>query len=274
MLRNWKYTGIYVYCRKGKDGKPLNQKKYRTLVKEQPEMRNMGTVLNAIVSQDLFDKVQKIVDERELKCPKQNRHAEYLLSGLVHCECGKNMYGETSKSANKTYQYRYYVCPNQRNKEGCKTQKINADYLEQAIKELLLREINTYLQQNKIDKKQLETIRDKFSSLLGELNRNISTLERSNAKYLNCITEANKLMVTEYEKKITDNLSAITCLNTKAQQTKETITAIQQVIDGQVTLKFTPEQLFSDTAITRQLIRAFIDNITIKENGQIIINLK
>lgn len=142
ILRNDKYYGTYVYNRE--NGK---RKSHRVLIERFDEVRNEKAI-PPIIKKSTFDKVQKILDERKQGRPRQNSSPEYILTGLITCKnCGSSMSGESNVGGRNKKRTRNYVCKNHLAKHGktCITKSINAEYLETAIKEILIVKINEYL---------------------------------------------------------------------------------------------------------------------------------
>ena len=97
MLRNEKYTGVYLYS--------PEEEKDRTKRREKPNAIRIEGAIPAIISKEQFSEVQKIMNERKQSGAK----SDYLCGGLVYCgSCGSKMHGMTSKR--KGHEYRYFVC--------------------------------------------------------------------------------------------------------------------------------------------------------------------
>ncbi len=78
--------------------------------------------------------------ERNSRKSARNAKHDYLLTGLVKCECGRGMFGRTtSQKSAKTRDYRYYYCGSMvahydfEQIDRCKTGNIDADRLETAV---------------------------------------------------------------------------------------------------------------------------------------------
>lgn len=95
MLRNEKYTGVYIYS-------PTIEKT-RVDRRKKPNAIRIENALPVIIERPLFEEVQKIMDERK----QTGKKAGYLCSGLVYCECGAKMHGIKSKRRGHEYQYFY-----------------------------------------------------------------------------------------------------------------------------------------------------------------------
>jgi site-specific DNA recombinase len=89
----------------------------------------------AIVSQEVFDDVQVIMDEHGKSWQRRSQVAEYKLAGLMRCTmCGASMIGEKATGRNNS-EYRYYVCSSRKRTAGtsCASRRINADRLEHTV---------------------------------------------------------------------------------------------------------------------------------------------
>lgn len=99
----------------------------------------------AIISEELFEQVQKERELRKRTIGVKHRKTEYLLSGKLYCgECG-SLFSGTRGTSKNGQSYRYYTCPG---RKICKTQNINASKLEDLVADetrmSLLTDENTY----------------------------------------------------------------------------------------------------------------------------------
>lgn len=266
MLRNWKYAGVYVYCRKDKNGNPINRKSHRVLLGEQEEVRNDDTVLQAIVPKRQFLKVQKMLEAREIGSTKQNARPDYLLSGLVRCGCGKSMYGETVKGKRGKGTYRYYTCPNQRSKQGCTVLKLDADYLETAVKKVVYREVQSLLKGNALTADMLAEKQKEYQGKIGYLSRRIQDVERENGKLAHRLTSVDESVASVLEKKIAENTEVIKTMQAKRKKLYK-ITAYMQTLQDKDGQSIAETRLYADVELTRKLIRTFIQEIVITNDN-------
>ncbi len=118
ILRNEKYTGVYVYSEK--------QEKNRSDRRSKPNAIRIENALPIIIDKAQFDEVQKIMNERK----QAGRKADYLCSGLVYCECGAKMHG--MKSQRKGHTYHYYYCS-----KKCGAPSVRMDKLDEIAKNYL-----------------------------------------------------------------------------------------------------------------------------------------
>ncbi len=263
MLRNKKYMGTYVYCRKDEYGDPVNKKGHRVLLGEQEEIENDEVVVGRIVSRELFEKVQKILDGRELSQSKSNAFPDYLLSGLVKCECGSPMYGESTPSKRGKGRYRYYACKSHRRNNGCSVKKISAETLETFVKKAMAREITAFIAAGNFSADGLKKIQTTVQGNLGRTSRRISDTENLNGKL--AVTAANipQTALEPFIKKIEQNQQLIKCLQDykKTLETKKTF--LGSIVQNPAGFTPSEDELFADNDTARQLVRAFVKEIIV-----------
>lgn len=119
MLRNEKYTGVYVYS--------LKQEKNRADRRTKPNAIRIENALPVIIDKAQFEEVQKIMSERK----QTGKKAGYLCSGLVYCECGAKMHG--LKSERKGHTYHYFYCS-----KKCGAPAVQMNEVDRAAKEYLV----------------------------------------------------------------------------------------------------------------------------------------
>ena len=95
MLRNEKYTGVYIYSPQEEERREDRRAK--------PNAIRIENALPAIIGKAQFMEVQRIMTERK----QTGKKAGYLCSGLVYCQCGAKMHGMRSTRKGHVY-YRYY----------------------------------------------------------------------------------------------------------------------------------------------------------------------
>lgn len=96
MLRNEKYTGVYVYS-------PTEEKSRADRRSKPGAIRKEGA-LPIIIDREVFEEVQRIMNERR----QTGRKAGYLCSGLIYCECSAKMHAITT--SRKGHSYHYFYC--------------------------------------------------------------------------------------------------------------------------------------------------------------------
>lgn len=97
ILKNEKYTGVYIYTPVQAKGKAAQR------AKNSPGAIRVEGAIPQIIEREKFEEVQKIMATRK----HSGRHAEYLCSRLVYCaECGAPMHAIMTKQG----RYGYYYC--------------------------------------------------------------------------------------------------------------------------------------------------------------------
>lgn len=256
MLRNEKYTGIYIYGRAqaaGRDGKRNNHAS-----NPEDQITRVPGGLPAIITYDLWRKVREMSKEGKVLGGKNHAKNIYVLSGLVRCGvCGQKMViSNAGRNRDGSY-WRAYRCKNKCVK-GVEYRKLEAcvfDFLSDHVSapefcERLLsiiqqfnqwsiedsgEEINDLRQQlsqmqrerNNLFKLAASAEDDVPKSLLEEIHRrdaDISDLERKIASVENSIPCIDENTALKYYSRIRD----ISKLEKEEQKTiaKETIESI------------------------------------------------
>lgn len=116
ILRNERYTGIYIYG----------------------DIRIDGG-MPPIITKDMFDTAQEVI-AKNAKAPAASwSQVDYLLTGRLFCgKCGSAMIGEsgTSKTGAK---HNYYICSAKKRRKGCDKKTVRKDWLEEFIVRQTLR---------------------------------------------------------------------------------------------------------------------------------------
>jgi len=133
ILRNETYIGWTVFNKRDKKttGRQFKPKDDWVIIKNTHE---------PIISEELFNRVQKLIEERQPKnTPAQVTASQYLLSGLMRCgkcngACGVTGYGRQRK-------YAYYNCINysKKGKKVCPGRRLRADELDREVIERVRR---------------------------------------------------------------------------------------------------------------------------------------
>ena len=109
MLRNKRYTGVYIY-------------------KDQETPGGMPR----IISDELFERVQRILDKNKAAPARSRGKEEYLLTTKLFCGyCKEMMVGYSGKSMTGA-KYCYYACKNAK-KKLCKKKTVRKEYIEDLI---------------------------------------------------------------------------------------------------------------------------------------------
>ncbi len=184
MLSNRKYIGEY---------------KFKDIVVENG--------IPAIISKDLFDKVQKRIAVNT-RVPAIHKAKEtYLLSTKIFCgKCNALMFGDSGTSkTGKTYAY--YKCSNQKKKHTCDKKTISKDKIEDAVAKAVMGKVMNDKLMNELAY-TLYNLQKQESSRLNALQSQLVTIEQGIENMLNAIQNGivlestkQRLMDLEEQKK-------------------------------------------------------------------------
>ncbi len=157
LLHNAKYAGIYLY---NPDKKCVTREERLT----RPNAIRVEGVVPAIVSEETFEEVQRIMNSRRRMGRKAKN--EYLCSGLLHCACGSKMHAHLSKR--KGHEYFYYRCAAHCGAPVVKMDEIDAvvktylrDLLSERTQKLVHAAIRKYQSATSNSKEEFESAREK-----------------------------------------------------------------------------------------------------------------
>lgn len=130
LLRNEKYTGVYIYNRCSCPDE--NGKFNRHALKADDEVIRIEGGMPQIISKEDFEKVQCNMNARKHKAAANKAKVEYLLSGKIVCgECGSTYAGNARRSKDCTYIS--YTCTKKNGKEKCRNKGVQRDVLERIV---------------------------------------------------------------------------------------------------------------------------------------------
>lgn len=140
----------------------------------------------AIVSKELFDKVQARM-ERTKKAPAQHKaEDDYILTTKLRCgKCKCFMVGESGRSHTKAA-YRYYKCVSAKKRRGCDKKAVRKEWIE----ELVIGQIQTLIMDDELIDRiadQLVCELEKESSALPLLKKELAEVEKCIENMLNAI---------------------------------------------------------------------------------------
>ena len=87
----------------------------------------------AIVSEELFERVQKRMQKNEKAPARSKAEVDYILTTKLKCgRCGNLMVGESGTSMTGATYY-YYKCSHAKRKKGCKKKAVKKDWIEDIV---------------------------------------------------------------------------------------------------------------------------------------------
>ena len=199
MIRNRKYLGEYRY------GETVVPGAYP-----------------AVVSQDLFDRAQDMLQRNKRAPAATKAKVDYLLTTKLHCgKCGTFMVGESGTSKT-TKIYNYYKCLSNKRKRGCEQKRaVKKDWIER----LVVQDTVEYVLQDEAIKrlaKALMDLQEREDTALPLLRRELEEIDKglknmADAIQQGIITNTTKQRLEELESKKSE--IEVKILQTELQQT-------------------------------------------------------
>lgn len=269
ILRNKKYAGYYIYNRW--DGKHNRHKE-----KAPEEVISIENGCPAIISEEMFNKAEKVMEQRKMSPGAKSAVKTYLLTGLIRCgECGNLMSG-TQRKNGKGYMYRSYRCKHKDMVHHCSNKEIRADKIE----EFVLLQLQKYI----FDEKNIPAIVDGVKKQLiqhnayvvEELRENERALKRLQNRRQNIINAiADGLMQDDFkevlaqlkndEKILLEHQQELTIRNPDAAFTEDDLRSMISEFSGYVLNRDIPE--------CKKFIAQFVKQVTVY-NTKIEVTLK
>ena len=136
ILRNEKYTGVYVYnlrSSKNADG-TFNSHSY----KDESEIIKTEGAVPQIITPELFNIVQELMNERRRTQGKDTIKYQYLLTGKVRCGiCGSTFSARTRKHRKGHGGSSAYICQKKNHSVKCSNSEIKCQAIEAFVLETL-----------------------------------------------------------------------------------------------------------------------------------------
>ena len=127
ILRNEKYIGTYTWGRVTK----MYGGRRNSHCEPSEDYIRIPHAFEAIIEEEVFWKVQELMDSKKISWAQVKTDRPYLLTGLVICgNCGSRMVGQCVRK-----KYRNYICGN-KDRKGvtfCHMKRIRCDYLEKIV---------------------------------------------------------------------------------------------------------------------------------------------
>ena len=268
--------------------KELNAKGYRTNNNKlfsynslQNNLKNIkytgmfdnGTMQNseyypAIISKELFDKVQLKLQEHKHAPATQKAKVEYLLTGKVFCgHCGASMVG-ISGTSKTNKRHHYYTCSKRWREHSCNKSNEKKDFLERCVVEQTLNYILQPEHMEEIANGMLEEWnKDKTSIQIKALEKQLDAIDKDIDKCFNLFLKTDN---EELQKRLNDTVNSYKLqrddvqneinklkLATRISRTKEDILeALSQYLDGEV----------DNIDFQRKIINKFVNSVFVYDD--------
>jgi len=171
ILRNETYIGWTIFNKRDKKtmGKQFKPKDEWIVIKNTHE---------PITSEELFDRVQKLIEERQPKnTPARVTASQYLLSGLMRCGRCNGAYGVTGYGRKRKYAYYNCISYSKKGKKVCPGRRLRADELDQEI----IERVRKLVFSDENMRKLLDDINAATKSLRVDYSRKITDLKKKAA---------------------------------------------------------------------------------------------
>ena len=161
----------------------------------------------AIVTKDLFDRVQEKLAKNKKAPARHKSEDDYLLTPKLYCgKCKSFMVGESGTGRNKVH--RYYKCASVKNHKGCDKKTVKKDWIEN----LVIKVIKDIIFDDNLINDLADTLIEalsKESTVLPLLKKQLSDVEKSIDNMLNAIqqgifTKSTKVTLEELEQQKSD----------------------------------------------------------------------
>ncbi len=188
----------YDFTKRGfttKAGKPFRMSSFNPILKNRKyigEYRYQDVVIPggvpALVSDELFERVQERLEKNKRTPAKAKAKEEYLLTTKLFCgKCERMMVGESGKSRTGQMYY-YYKCAGAKRKQGCDKKAIKKDWIERVVIRLTIDRVLQPREMMKIAE-DVEALQDKDNVILPALRQQLAEIERNIANIIHAIEQ-------------------------------------------------------------------------------------
>lgn len=227
-------------------------------------------VIPRIISDELWNRVQKIIDKHR-KAPASSRQTEYLLTGKAYCgNCGTGLQGGygTSKTGDRHY---YYTCSARKRYKSCDFKPVTKEWLESTVVDVTVKNI---LQDDVIDliadrcekisiaEHDRQSERNILKLQLASINKSLSNIMKAIEEGI--ITSTTKQRLNELEEQ-----------KAKLEFELTELEIIQPLLSkSQIVYMLTRFKVDEDTALTEEyrkdLIECFVNSVYVYNDKLIV----
>jgi len=258
MLRNEKYRGCFTWDK----ATPKDSDGHRNGHTQKEEyIRNEGGC-PAIVSKELWEKVQERLAENSSQASRAKPKRYYPLNGMIYCaKCGARMTGNVSHSGKHLY-YQY------RCSQKCGNKSVRADQLEESILNVLRDSLFSTVNQSAILKAMNQrTGAQKHSAdrRYQQLRSKLSGLEKSEENLLAVLEKGQaRTVITNRLERISKEKEQIQTEINQLNRTKHTFTENDLT---ELSNQFTAYMQSQGDINTKRLIKSLIGRVDVSEDN-------
>lgn len=270
LLTNPKYKGEYVFNRSVKQSKQVGMKRSHRKNKDESEIIRVPNGLPAIVDEDTFDTVQKILKQRQHSKGQNKAKEVYLLSGLLVCgECGSAYHGSRRVGGRNKQLYVSYRCSKRNHVETrCQCKEINRTLLDQFVLgqlfETLLNEKNFSILHQQIEVKMKEKYQE-MNPDLPNLQQRLTGVEKKMSNLVQAIAIGGLgglESMTQEIKRLEEEKLQLNEMIEKMQLKQESITISEEQLKA-VIQEMKEYALTQKSDLMKYILSRFIHQITI-----------
>lgn len=220
----------------------------------------------AIISKELFDKVQARLKANAKARAKTKAHNDYLLTSKVFCgHCGSPMVGESGTSKSGKLHY-YYKCTDRKRNRKCTKKVEKKDWLEEAVVLYTVQHVLTDENIDKIATKAMEIIEKEAADTsclnglqdqLKEINKKLKNI--MNAIEQGIVTATTKDRLAELESERTDVETAIA-----REETKKPFLTKEHIVYWLLSFK---NGDIKDVDYKRKIIDTLVNTVYVYDDG-------
>ena len=241
----------------------------RILQQEYEEVESKDVVMNPIISEAKFDRVQELLSTRT-RGRVSSKGTTYLLTSLLKCSCGGALVGNSHKRKDRESVYRTYKCKNHSKTSGhfCPTKAINIKYLDTYVKKQIISIINQHIKSNPITNDILSEYLDEEKAKTKRLNRELgieSKMLKGLVKGYHLESDMNIKALTKTQ--ITETSSMIELFKEKLKYLNKRISVMKDrrtyINKGELKIS----DIFTNDVISRRIVQIFVKQITVSNES-------
>ena len=168
MLKNEKYTGVYIY---------------KDIIRDED-------AIPAIIDKETFHKVQEMLKVNKKRPYNKWSYSDYILTGKLFCgKCNAPMTGK-SGTGRSGVKHCYYSCMNRQNKKGCDQNNVRQDFIEplvldkihtvlhnQELFQLIVDKTWEYYLQHDKESTEIQSLQTEFTNIERGINNLVKSVE-------------------------------------------------------------------------------------------------
>ena len=219
----------------------------------------------AIISKELFDKVQIKLAEHKHQPATQKAKVEYLLTGKAFCGyCGSSIVG-ISGTSKTSKQHHYYTCSQRYKKHTCNKQNEHKEYLEKYVVEQTLNFVLTTEQIENIANGMLEKWNKSTTTIkIKEYEKQLEKIERDLDKCFDILFNADSV---EIQKRMNEKAKSLEIEKQDIQEEIKKLKLVKIITHTKEEVKILLAQFLdgniNDIKYQRKIINKFVNRVYI-----------